>query len=363
MLAGRYRLAYRIAAGAAGEVWRGLDAVLDRPVAVKLLRASCAGQPEALARFRAEAWHTSSLSHPAIAQVYDYGEADPPNPAYLVMEVVDGPSLAGVLASGPLDPARAMDVVAQAAAGLAAAHEAGLVHRDIKPANLLLGPGGTLKITDFGFAYAAGTAPLTMPGMLVGTPAYLAPERAAGSPAVPASDLYSLGIVAYECLTGAAPFHGSPLEVAAAQLHHVLPPLPQAVPGEVAALVAELTAKDPADRLASAAAAAGRAGRLRDAITAEPAAPRPAVTAASPLVPLPARAQRPLAPPARSQRPPAPPASAPPVSRAGTRPADPAPVRRHRWREWPGRRVGLAVAAAIMAAGLAGALLGSLPGL
>jgi serine/threonine-protein kinase len=281
---------------------------------------------------------------------------------------VDGPSLAGVLAAGPLGPAGAMDVVAQAAAGLAAAHEAGLVHRDIKPANLLLGPGDTLKITDFGLSYGAGSVPLTLPGMLVGTPAYLAPERAAGSPAVPASDLYSLGIVAYECLTGTAPFQGSPLEVAAAQLHHPLPPLPRSVPDEVAALVTELTAKDPADRLASAAEAAGRAARLRDAITAEPAAPqwRPPATAASPLVPLPARADCPSAPPAGAgpvlltgTRPAAP----PPVLLTGTRPAVPRPVHRPWWREWPGRRVGLAVAAAVMVAGLAGALLGSLPGL
>src|SRR6266536_2494155 len=260
MLAGRYRLERQIAAGAVGQVWRATDLVLARPVAVKLLRAEYAQHPETLARFRAEAQLAGSLSHPGIARVYDYGDAAWPGSPYLVMELVDGPSLATVLAGGPLDTAQVMDVVAQAAAGLGAAHAAGLVHRDIKPANLLLGPGGQVKITDFGIAHAAGSAPLTQAGTLVGTPAYLAPERAAGAPATPASDLYSLGVVAYECLAGAVPFSGPALEVAAAHRYRPLPPLPAGVPPGAAALVAELTAKDPAARPASAAAAAGRAG-------------------------------------------------------------------------------------------------------
>jgi serine/threonine-protein kinase len=160
-----------------------------------------------------------------------------------------------------------VDVVAQAAAGLAAAHAAGLVHRDIKPANLLLGPGGVVKITDFGIAHAAGSAPLTRTGTLVGTPAYLAPERAAGKPATPASDLYSLGIVCYACLTGAPPFTGTALEVALAHQHRPLPPLPPSAPADVAALVTRLTAKDPEQRPASAAEVAGQAGRLSAALT------------------------------------------------------------------------------------------------
>jgi len=118
------------------------------------------------------------------------------------MELVDGPSLARVLGGGPLDPGRAMDVVARAAAGLEAAHRAGLVHRDIKPANLLLGPGGQVKITDFGISRTAGPEPVTGTGTLLGTPAYLAPERLAGQAATPAGDLYSLGVVAWECLVG-----------------------------------------------------------------------------------------------------------------------------------------------------------------
>jgi len=267
MLAGRYRLDEPIAAGAVGQVWRGLDAVLERPVAVKLLRAEYAQHADILTRFRAEARHAGSLSHPGIAQVYDYGEADPPYPPFLVLELVDGPSLAGLLADGPLDPARVMDVVAQAAAGLDAAHRAGLVHRDIKPGNLLAGRDGLVKITDFGIAHTAWSAPLTRTGTLIGTPAYMAPERVAGAAATPAGDLYSLGIVAYECLTGAQPFSGIPVEVALAHRDRPLPPLAAAVPSEVAALVSGLTAKDPAARPASAGQVATRAGRLRDAIT------------------------------------------------------------------------------------------------
>ena len=159
MLAGRYRLEARIAIGAVGDVWRATDLVLARPVAVKLLRPEYAEHPEILARFEAEARHAASVTHPGIAQVYDYGEAGTAESPYLVMELVDGPSLAQVLAAGPLEPCYAMDVLAQAAAGLAAAHAAGLVHRDVKPANLLVGPDNQVKITDFGIAYAAPSSP------------------------------------------------------------------------------------------------------------------------------------------------------------------------------------------------------------
>ena len=266
LLAGRYRLETRIAVGGMGEVWRAADAVLGRPVAVKLMRAEYAGHPEAMARFRAEAQRAAALSHPNIAHVYDFGEAAPGGAAYLVMELVDGPSLAGLLATGPLDPVLVMDVLAQAAAGLQAAHTAGLVHRDVKPGNLLMNPAGVLKITDFGIAYAAGAAPVTQTGMIVGTPAYLAPERVAGRPASPASDLYSLGVAGYECLTGAPPYTGTAAEVAAAHLHRSVPPLPPTVPPAVAAFIAELTAPDPAARPPSAGAAAARAAQLRDAL-------------------------------------------------------------------------------------------------
>jgi serine/threonine-protein kinase len=157
-----------------------------------------------------------------------------------------------------------MDVVAQAAAGLHAAHEAGLVHRDIKPGNLLLAPDGIVKITDFGISHAVGSAGVTRTGLVVGTPGYLAPERVAGASATALSDLYSLGVVAYECLAGAAPFDGTALEVALAHASRPFPALPASVPADVGALVARLTAKDPAHRPGSAAEVARQARRLSD---------------------------------------------------------------------------------------------------
>ena len=269
-LAGRFRLESRIAAGGVGEVWQAVDLVVDLPVAVKMLRAGYAWQPETLARFRAEAQHAGSVSHPGIAQIYHYDDGDPPVPPYLVMELVRGPSLARVLARGPLAPARAMDVIGQVAAALDAAHQAGLVHRDVKPSNLLVGPGGQMKIIDFGIAHAAGSAPLTRTGALVGTPDYLAPELAAGASATPASDLYSLGVVAYECLVGLPPFSGQALEVAVAHRDRPLPPLPANVPMGVAALVNRLTAKDPRARPAGADQVSWWAHRLRDSLLAGP---------------------------------------------------------------------------------------------
>jgi eukaryotic-like serine/threonine-protein kinase len=275
LLGGRYELVEPVGAGGFSEVWRATDTVLSRPVAIKLLNASYVHQAEALARFQAEARYAGALAHENIARIYDYAEpAD--GPPYLVMELVDGPSLATLLRDGPLDAARTMDVVAQAATGLQAAHDAGLIHRDIKPANLLLSPAGTVKITDFGIAHAAGSAPVTATGMLIGTPSYMAPERVAGAQATPASDLYALGIVAYECLAGAPPFSGKPLEVALAHRERPLPPPPLSVPFEVSAFVMQLTAKDAVWRPGSAAEVACRAAALRDGLKAGASGPRPA---------------------------------------------------------------------------------------
>jgi hypothetical protein len=264
ILLGRYGLGEQIGGGGFSEVWEGTDLVLNRPVAIKMLHVAYAEHAETLARFRAEARNAASLSHENIAQVYDYGEADPPNPPFLVMEFVSGPSLAHVLAGGAMDPARTMKIVAQAAAGLQAAHRAGLVHRDIKPGNLLLAPGDVVKITDFGIAYAAGSAPVTSTGLVIGTAGYLAPERVAGKRGSAASDLYALGVIAYECLAGAAPFTGVALEVALCHRERPLPALPGSVPADVAALVSELTAKDPAARPWPAGAVARRAAELAD---------------------------------------------------------------------------------------------------
>ena len=289
MLRDRYRLDALIASGGMGDVWRGTDLAIDRRVAIKLLRSEHADDEDGLARFRAEAHHAGSLSHPNIAQVFDYGEARATEPGYLVMELVEGLSLTRILDDGPLPPGDAMDVVAQAARGLAAAHQAGLVHRDIKPGNLLVRLDGLVKITDFGIATAAGenpvTQPVTQPGMLIGTPAYLAPERISGVPATPATDLYALGVVAHQCLTGQVPFAGEPLAVALAHLDRGIPPLPPSVPPAVAALVADLTRQDPAARPGSAWDVAVRAEHLR-VILSGPEAPSPGDATAT----LPARA-------------------------------------------------------------------------
>jgi len=300
MLGGRYQLQDRIAAGGTGEVWRAVDTVLGRPVAVKMLRAELAEDPEALARLRSEALLASSLSHPAIAWVQDYHDAGQPDPPYLVMELVDGPSLAAVLAAGPLDPVRAMDVIAQVAAGLHAAHRAGLVHRDVKPANLVFDRLGNVKITDFDIARSADSALVTAVSV-TGTPGYLAPERAGGAPATPASDLYALGIVGYECLTGHPPYRGTPLAMARAHRDVRLPPLPGTVPEEAAKLIAELTAKDPAARPSSAGDVAKRAARIRDAMSGGADVP---VQSAGPRADAPTLPEIPVPdpPPGRSRR-------------------------------------------------------------
>ena len=268
VLGGRYVLDEQIGTGGYGEVWRAADTVLSRPVAIKLLHPRHAGQGETVARFRAEARHAAALSHENIAQVYDYGEAADGQPPYLVMELVAGASLEAVLDGGPLDATKTMDIVAQTAAGLQVAHAAGMVHRDIKPGNLLLTQSGTVKITDFGLAHTIGSVSVTVSGELVGTPGYLAPERAVGERAGPASDLYSLGIVAYECLTGTRPFIGTPLEVALAHRDRPLPPLPASVAADVTAFVMQLTAKDPAQPSRDAAEVTMWAGLLRDGIGA-----------------------------------------------------------------------------------------------
>jgi len=270
VLGGRYVLDEQIGIGGYGEVWRATDTVLSRPVALKLLHQRHAEQAETVARFRSEAQHAAALTHENIAQVYDYGEAVGGQPPYLVMELVAGASLEAVLDGGPLDATRTMDIVGQAAAGLQAAHAAGMIHRDVKPGNLLLNQSGTVKITDFGLAHTVGSVSVTVSGELVGTPGYLAPERAMGEKAGPASDLYSLGIVAYECLTGTRPFTGTQLEVALAHRDRPLPPLPASVAADVSAFVMQLAAKDPGRRPRDAVEAMVWAGLLRDGIGAGP---------------------------------------------------------------------------------------------
>src|ERR1700750_2278146 len=203
----RYQLIERIATGAMGEVWRGGDKILGRPVAIKMLAAVHAGDEQFRARFRAEARYASSLAHPGITRVFDYGEQSPLGGPSRVVARVDGQPLSEILERyGRLDPYVVLDIVAQAARALDAAHRAGIVHRDIKPGNLLIMADGTTKITDFGIAKAnAPDVNLTATGIVMGTALYVSPEQATGSPLSGASDVYSLGVVAYECLAGAPP--------------------------------------------------------------------------------------------------------------------------------------------------------------
>jgi len=281
LLADRYRLTDRIAAGGMGEVWRGFDQLLNRRVAVKLLPTVRAGDDSSLARFRAEARYAASLSHPGIARVYDYGESAEYGGAYLVMELVDGDPLSAILArTGRLSADATLDLVGQAARALDAAHQAGIVHRDIKPGNILVAPGGTAKITDFGIATAVRAAQashLTQTGMVMGTAMYVSPEQATGEPVTASSDIYSLGVVAFECLAGRPPFTANePLAIAYAHKHDPVPPLPPDVPPPVVDLVNAMLAKTPDGRPAGAREVADRAGVLREALTMGIPGPRDA---------------------------------------------------------------------------------------
>ena len=269
-IADRYLLLDRIATGGMGEVWRAQDQVLSRNVAVKILKAEYAADPSFLERFRAEARHTASLSHPGIANTFDYGEAPQPGGGdpmpFLVMELVDGEPLSTLLhREAPLPPDRALDIVGQAGLALQAAHDTGVVHRDVKPGNLLIRPDGVVKVTDFGIARAIDAAPVTQTGMVVGTAAYLSPEQAEGKPITPASDIYALGVVTYECLSGQRPFDdGSPVAVAMAHINTKPPPLPKDTPPLVADFVTRALDKDPARRQPS----AGDFGRTALALAA-----------------------------------------------------------------------------------------------
>ncbi|HEY0934184.1 MAG TPA: serine/threonine-protein kinase, partial [Trebonia sp.] len=278
----------RIAAGGVGQVWRATDLLLERPVAVKVLRPEYADHPETLDRFSKEARHAGALSHPHVAAVYDYGPAGPGWPPYLVMELVNGPSLADILAVEPVEPVFALDVIAQAAEGLSAAHRAGLVHRDVKPGNILISSEGLVKVTDFGIAHAVGQAPVTGPNTVMGTTQYMAPERIAGDQGSPASDLYALGIVLHECLTGEPPYEGAPADIMAAHLYSTLPPLPAGLPPALGTLIARLTVKDPADRISDARELAVAAAGLRDAIDSGRLAPVTRTAARSVSAPVPA---------------------------------------------------------------------------
>lgn len=252
LIAGRYQLNTTIGRGAMGEVWRAYDQMLGRPVAVKLLLAQ-GSDPTADSRFRLEAQTAGRLHHPHVVGVLDFGEQD--GRLFLVMELVEGDSLARVLSDdGPLPAERVAGIAAQAAAGLAVAHEQGIVHRDIKPGNLLLDAKGTVKIGDFGIARFMDdpSGQLTATGQIVGTSLYIAPERALGKPAGPASDMYSLGCVLYQLLTGRPPFRAD-TPIAILHQHLDTPPVPPRELGAVLPPAFEnyllgLLAKRPEDR-------------------------------------------------------------------------------------------------------------------
>ncbi|MBL5972395.1 MAG: serine/threonine protein kinase [Candidatus Leucobacter sulfamidivorax] len=259
---GRYELSSRIAVGGMGEVWKATDSIIGRTVAIKILKDEYMGDPGFLERFRAEARHAALVNHEGIANVFDYGEEQ--GSAYIVMELVPGEPLSSIIErEGRLPADRVLGIVAQTATALQAAHDAGLVHRDIKPGNLLITPEGRVKITDFGIARIADQVPLTATGQVMGTVQYLAPEQASGHTATSATDIYSLGVVAYECLAGRRPFTGdSQVAIAMAQINDTPPDLPSDVPGPVRRLVFACLAKAPEDRPRSAAKLAQAATAL-----------------------------------------------------------------------------------------------------
>jgi serine/threonine protein kinase len=242
VLGDRYQLAEPVGQGGMGSVWRARDLVLGREVAIKLLTDELAR-----ARFCREAAVLARLTHPRLARLYDYGEHE--GTAFLVMEYLAGPSLETRV---PLQAAEAAEMLAQVADGVHAVHQAGVVHRDIKPANIILTTQGAMLV-DFGIATGDTDEQVTEIGSIAGSAPYLAPERAGGKPATPATDIYALGIVLYEALTGRPPFaEGHPLETINAHVHAPVPPLPWQVPEQLAAVCMRALDKNPARRQASA---------------------------------------------------------------------------------------------------------------
>ena len=273
LLDGRYRVEDKIATGGMSTVYRGLDVRLDRPVALKVMDARYANDSQFLTRFQREARAVARLKDPGLVAVYDQG-LDAAHP-FLVMELVEGGTLRELLRErGPMPPHAAAAVLRPVLGGLAVAHRAGLVHRDIKPENVLISDDGEVKLADFGLVRAIAEAGITSTSVILGTAAYLSPEQVSSGAADPRSDVYAVGILAYELVTGATPFSGdNPLAVAYLRMDHDVP-LPSSaisgVPPQFDELVARATARNPDDRYAD----AGQMAEDLDAIAAELALPK-----------------------------------------------------------------------------------------
>jgi serine/threonine-protein kinase len=277
MLAGRYQLESRIAAGGMGEVHVATDTRLHRRVAVKLLREELADSGDFIERFRREALMSARLTHPSVARILDYGQDGATH--FIVMELVEGRDLAKLLAERGRIPAQeAARMTAQVCDALGAAHEAGFVHRDIKPSNVIITPDGAVKVTDFGIARALGGSSLTETGTIMGTAQYVSPEMVRGEPANEASDQYSVGVLLFQMVTGSVPFDGdSPVAVALRHLDSEVPRPSALVPDVPIALdevVARATATDPHDRFPDVAA---MAAALRQVAAAGPSQSAPTV--------------------------------------------------------------------------------------
>ena len=235
-----------------GEVWKGYDIELGRVVAIKALRGDLTNEESKLLRLRAEAHNSANLAHPNIAALFEYYEHD--GIGFLIMEYVPSDSLADIYRSrGSLEPTELLPILIQTARGLYVAHSHGVIHRDVKPANIMVSETGEVKITDFGVSYSTNQGQITQDGMVVGTAQYISPEQAQGLQATPQSDIYSLGVVAYEGLCGHRPFTGAtPVDIAAAHVNDPVPPLPDSIDTQLTSFIMSMLAKDPRDRPANA---------------------------------------------------------------------------------------------------------------
>ena len=277
LLDGRYELAERIGSGGMGTVHRAHDTRLDRTVAVKLLHHERGADDVTRARLQAEARFAGALHHPGIVQVFDYGEEpgqDGPTP-YVVMQYIEGASVSEVLRErGAMPPATVAALVDDIAQALDVAHAAGIVHRDLKPSNILVTPSGRAVLVDFGVARSDTTEPLTETGQIIGSADYLSPEQVRGQRATPASDIYALGIVAYQCLTVTSPFRReTQTATLLARLHDDPPELDAGFPSPLRSLVGQMMSADPADRPTAAEVARRSATPDQLPTTVLPAAP------------------------------------------------------------------------------------------